>query len=81
MRIGGVTTNLTGGWTVQQARNLTFGLGERFEDVKFLVRDRGLNFTPSFDAVFQAPGPGSCAPLLRHRKLVLGGLITDSRAA
>ena len=30
--------------------------GERFEDIKFLLRDRGSNFTASFDAVFQAAG-------------------------
>jgi transposase InsO family protein len=30
--------------------------GERFEDIKFLLRDRGPNFTASFDAVFQAAG-------------------------
>jgi hypothetical protein len=41
---------------VQQARNLALSLGERFEDVKFLIRDRGSNFTASFDAVFQAGG-------------------------
>ena len=48
--------NPTGEWTVQQARNLALGLGERFEDIKFLVRDRGSNFTASFDAIFQAAG-------------------------
>jgi putative transposase len=48
--------NPTGEWTVQQARNLALSLGERFEDIKFLVRDRGSNFTRSFDAVFQATG-------------------------
>jgi putative transposase len=31
-------------------------LDQRFEDIKFLIRDRGPNFTPSFDAVFQATG-------------------------
>jgi putative transposase len=54
MHLGGVTANPTGEWTVQQARNLALSLGERFDDVKFLIRDRGSNFTSSFDAVFQA---------------------------
>jgi putative transposase len=56
MHLGGVTANPTGEWTVQQARNLALTLGERFEDIKFLLRDRGSNFTASFDAVFQAAG-------------------------
>jgi putative transposase len=54
MHLGGVTANPTGEWTVQQARNLALTLGERFEDIKFLIRDRGSNFTAPFDAVFQA---------------------------
>jgi putative transposase len=41
---------------MQQARNLALGPGERFEDVKFLIRDHGPDFTASFDAVFQAVG-------------------------
>jgi hypothetical protein len=36
--------------------HLSLTLGERFEDINFLVRDRGSNFTDSFDAVFQASG-------------------------
>ena len=56
MHIGGVSASPTGEWTVQQARNLALSFGERFEDVKFLIRDRGSNFTASFDAVFQAVG-------------------------
>ena len=56
MHIGGVTASPTGEWTVQQARNLALSFGERFEDVEFLIRDRGSNFTASFDAVFQAAG-------------------------
>ena len=56
MHLGGVTASPTGEWTAQQARNLALSLGERFEDVKFLIRDRGSNFTSSFDAIFQAAG-------------------------
>ena len=56
MHLGGITANPTSEWTVQQARNLALTLGERFGDIKFLIRDRGSNFTASFDAVFQASG-------------------------
>ena len=56
MHLGGVTANPTGEWTVQQARNLAIGLGERLQDLEFIIRDRGSNFTQSFDAVFQANG-------------------------
>ena len=58
MHLGGVTANPAGEWTVQQTRNLALSFGERFGNIKFLIRDRGSNFTASFDAVFQAAGTG-----------------------
>jgi len=58
MHLGGVTANPTGEWTVQQARNLALTLGERLENMRFLIRDRGSNFTPYFDGVFQAADTG-----------------------
>jgi putative transposase len=56
MHLGGVTAHPTGEWTVQQARNLALALDEQFGAIKFVIRDRGSNFTASFDAVFQATG-------------------------
>jgi transposase InsO family protein len=56
MHIGEITATPIGEWAVQQARNLALSLGERFEDIKFLIRDHGPDFTASFDAVFQAAG-------------------------
>ena len=56
MHLGGVTANPAGEWIVQQARNLAVSLDQQFEDNRFLIRDRGSNFTTSFDAVFQAAG-------------------------
>jgi putative transposase len=55
MHLGGVSAKPTGEWTAQQARNLALSLGQQFEDIRFLIRDRGPNFT-AFDAVFQAAG-------------------------
>ncbi len=52
----GLTLHPTGEWTVQQARNLVMDLGEQAHRVKFMIRDRGSNFTVAFDAVLAGAG-------------------------
>src|SRR5205823_3913293 len=53
IRILGATTHPTGQWTVQIARNALMDLEVQADRFKFLIRDRGSQFTASFDAVFQ----------------------------
>ena len=56
IRILGVTLHPTGEWTTQQARNLLIDLGGQADRVKFMIRDRGSNFTAAFDAVLADAG-------------------------
>jgi putative transposase len=56
IRILGVTLHPTGEWTAQKARNLLMDLGEQAQRVKFMIRDRGSNFTTAFDAVLAGAG-------------------------
>jgi putative transposase len=56
VRILGVTLHPTGEWTAQQARNLIMDLGERAHRAKFMIRDRGSNYTSAFNAVLADAG-------------------------
>ncbi|MCP4958409.1 MAG: transposase family protein [Actinomycetia bacterium] len=49
----GITTNPTAGWTTQAARNLFLAHSDRLEQARALVRDRGSQFTTSFDEIFR----------------------------
>jgi putative transposase len=52
--LAGCTTNPTGAWVTQQARNLGFtGL---FNRIRYLVHDRDSKFTAAFDEVFRSEG-------------------------
>jgi putative transposase len=56
IRILGVTLHPTGEWAAQQARNLLMDLGDQAHRVKFMIRDRGSNYTAAFDAVLADAG-------------------------
>jgi transposase len=53
IRILGVTLHPTGEWTTQQARNLLMDPGGQADRIKFMIRDRGSNFTAAFDAILR----------------------------
>ena len=56
IRILGVTLHPTGDWTAQQTRNLLMDLDDQAGRVKFMIRDRGSDFTTAFDAVLADAG-------------------------
>jgi putative transposase len=55
VHLAGITTNPTGPWTTQAARNLMMRLGEHHR-FKFLIRDGAGQFSRSFDTVLAASG-------------------------
>src|SRR4249920_5403 len=65
VHILGTTSNPTGAWTTQQARNLLMDLDDRVAAFRFVVRDRAGQFTTSFDAVLA--GAGICAVKIQPR--------------
>jgi len=52
--LAGCTTNPTGAWVTQQARNLGLDFSE--QGVRFLIRDRDSKYSGPFDEVFRSEG-------------------------
>ncbi len=52
----GCTANPSGAWVTQQARHLSWRIGDGEMQPKVLIRDRDGKFTPSFDEVFRSDG-------------------------
>jgi putative transposase len=52
--LAGCTTNPTGAWVTQQARNL--GLDMADEGIRFVIRDRDSKYSAAFDEVFRSGG-------------------------
>jgi putative transposase len=53
VHLAGITTNPTGVWTTQAARNLMMGYERR---IRFLIRDGAGQFVAAFDQVFRSDG-------------------------
>src|SRR5680860_706061 len=53
VHLGGITTNPTGPWTTQAARNFLMNIDRQF---RFVIHDGAGQYAGSFDAVFEADG-------------------------
>jgi transposase InsO family protein len=53
VHFAGITTNPTGAWTAQAARNFTMGYAHT---IRFLIRDGAGQFVATFDEVFRSDG-------------------------
>jgi putative transposase len=56
VHLAGCTTNPTGAWVAQQARNLLLTLDDREQQFRFLIHDRDAKFGGGCDHVFQSEG-------------------------
>ena len=56
VHLAGCTPNPSAPWVVQHARQLTWTLADRWEPIRFLIRDRDQKFTDGFDDVFGSDG-------------------------
>ena len=65
VHLAGITTNPTGDWTTQAARNFLMGVGDEF---RFVIHDGAGQYTRAFDAVFEATGATAITTHHRARR-------------
>jgi transposase InsO family protein len=56
VHLAGCTTNPSGAWVTQQARQLAWTFPQRANPVRFLIRDRDSKFTRDFDTILRTEG-------------------------
>ena len=56
VHFAGFTTNPNDAWVTQQARQISWNLGDADQSVRFLIRDRDKKFTEAFDTIFRSEG-------------------------
>ena len=56
LHIAGITAHPDGAWALQRAREFAMAAGAQLERMRFLIRDRGGQFTAAFDAAFESCG-------------------------
>ena len=54
--LAGCTAHPNGDWVTQQARNLSWRIGDGALSPKILIRDRDSKFVPTFDEIFRSEG-------------------------
>jgi transposase len=64
VHLAGVGRNPDSVWVSQQARNVSYALGDSDRSFRFLIRDRDSKYTTSFDEVFRSDGTDViCTPI------------------
>ena len=71
--LAGVTANPTGAWSTQAARNLFLRYSDQLTGARALLRDRGAQFTDSFDEIF-------CTGSLKIFKAPVGAPVANAFA-
>jgi transposase InsO family protein len=56
VHLAGCSPHPDGRWVVQQARQLSWSLGERMTPIRFVIHDRDSKFSRAFDDVFKNEG-------------------------